>query len=118
MLNELQDKFTPPLTVVTIHASDRARTILASNRGFRDVETPSGAPPASFKGMAADVLTMYSAVRRASGAHFNPDQRTCRHQGCPLFELNYCNSYPIIPTKFEDCGFAARMDRLVKTLRK
>lgn len=118
ILNGLQDKFTPPLTVVTIHAGDRPRTVLASNRSFRNVETPSGMPAQSFKGMVADVLTMYSAVRRATGAHFSADQRTCGHHSCPLFELNYCNSYPIVPTNFEDCGFAVRMDRLVKTLRR
>jgi hypothetical protein len=117
MLDGLQDKFTPPLSLVTIHALDRRRTVTISNRAFRTVEVPAGMA-ACFKGMAADVLTMYSAVRRASGAHFNADQRTCGHKSCSLFELNYCNSYPIIPTRFEDCGFAARMDRLVRGIRR
>ena len=119
ILDRVQDKFTPPISIVTLHARDRLRTILAGNRGFRNVnvQLPSGTPAPSFKGMVADVLTMYSAIHRASGSHFSPDQRTCGHQACPLFEINCCNSYPIVPLSFEVCGFARRMQHLVGFIR-
>lgn len=113
LLNQHQENFSPPVTVVTVHARDGQRTILSGNRDFQSV--PNNLPATSFKGMAADVFTMYSAIRKATGAHYSEHQRTCGHDGCPLFRINYCSSYPIIPKQFEDCGFAKRMDRLVGT---
>ncbi|WP_369253872.1 hypothetical protein [Streptomyces sp. R35] len=50
-------------------------------------------------------LTTYSAVRRASGAHFDPDHRLCPHRRCPEWEHNFCNSYPAVPADWHDCKF-------------
>lgn len=62
--------------------------------------------------VARAVLTIYSVIRRASGAHFDPDNRTCHHVSCPEYGENYCNSYPAIPVNFEQCGFRRRAEAL------
>lgn len=70
-------------------------------------------------GMArmVDIVTMYSAIRRASGAHFDRDHRTCSHKTCPEYEHNYCNSYPIVPSEFSECGFSSRMNNHISSWR-
>ena len=62
-----------------------------------------------FRGFVLDMLAAYGAFRRATGAHMTDVARTCHHTDCPHFEANYCNSYPLIPERFEDCGFPNRL---------
>jgi hypothetical protein len=50
-------------------------------------------------------LTIYSAIKRASGAHFDPNHRLCPHETCPEWEHNFCNSYPAVPADWHDCRF-------------
>jgi len=75
-----------------------------------------------FKGASGipipDLLAMYSAVRRASGAHFDADHRLCQHVACPHYIPNYCNSYPGVPrTDPARCKFPSTMSQLVEMVR-
>lgn len=113
VLEDCSDKFSPPVTVFQFHlGGDRDRVFLEANT--RAVDDYAGA---TFKGMIADVLTIYGAVRRASGAHFDPDQRTCHHVGCTLYQPNFCNVYPIVPGHHTSCGFPARIGRLISIMK-
>lgn len=111
---KLRKHFTPPLTVFRFHLGD------LGDRVFLQGEEPAKAfstVPLSgreWHGFVADVMAMYSAVRRASGAHFDAEQRTCHHKGCPHYELNFCNSYPIVPLDHATCGFPNRMQKLME----
>jgi hypothetical protein len=78
--------------------------------GFTTLEDP--ADP-QHRGFIADLLAMYGAVRRASGAHFDKTQRVCYHSDCPEFESNFCNAYALVPDSFATCGFVQRMQRLI-----
>jgi hypothetical protein len=67
----------------------------------------------------ADVLAMYSTMRRASGAHFDADQRTCHWAGCPHYGPNFCNSYPGVPrSSFRSCTYPKIMSNLVEIIGK
>lgn len=118
MLDVLQQRFGPPFTIVTFHLPEGPdRVVLLSHRV--NSEVPFLAQHGeTFRTFIADGLTMYSAVRRASGAHFDPDQRTCGHKECPEYAWNYCNSYPIVPATYKQCGFAERLRELIKLERR
>lgn len=112
-------EFSPPVTVFRFHMPDGAdRTFLWGTgdiSGFTSF--PSEEEDPGHRGFITDFMTMYGVVRRASGAHFDGYQRTCHHRECPHFESNFCNAYPIVPEQFEECGFPARIDRLVQLER-
>lgn len=118
LLDVMVEKFQPPLRIFAVHADDRPRVFLVGNREYRSAPDFMGLDWNGFKGLMVDVLTMHSAVRRASEAHYEPEQRTCHHRSCPEFSHNYCNAYPIVPPSYEDCGFIARMDRLILNQRR
>ena len=117
ILDLLQDGFAPPLTIVTVHPPDGAdRVVLLSH--MANSEDPFRAKyDVTFKAFIADALTTYGSVRRASGVHFDYDQRTCGHKQCPEYPWNYCNSYPIVPAAYEQCGFKERLKRLIELER-
>jgi hypothetical protein len=110
----VRNEFSPPLTVYHIHFDiGYAMTFLAGRedrRGFTSMMDD----PTQWRGFLADFLTMYGVVRRASGAHFDAQQRTCHHVECPHYEQNYCNSYLIIPAEYSSCGFPARISNLIQ----
>lgn len=70
-----------------------------------------------FRGFILDLLASYGAFRRATSTQMTEAARTCIHQGCPHYDANYCNCYPIIPREFVDCGFPSRMSRWVTVMR-
>jgi len=82
--------------------------------GFTSLSNPEDPQYHQF---IADSLAMYGAVRRASGAHFDENQRMCHHHDCPHFEPNFCNAYPRVPDSFETCGFPTRIERLINLSR-
>lgn len=113
-----RQKFSPTVTVYRIHFEDReSRTLIAGNPDGSGFVSRGLSGPSDWRGFVADFLTMYGAVRRASGAHFDEDQRTCHHRQCPHYGDNFCNSYPIIPREHTSCGFPGRMANLVDTMR-
>ena len=57
-------------------------------------------------------LSLYSAVRRASGSHYDGYSRLCHHENCPEYAHNYCNCFPGIPAVFEDCSFLQYVEEL------
>jgi hypothetical protein len=113
-----RDDFGPALTVYRFHLEDNddvtLMTGVADGSGF--ISMP-GLGPSDWRVFVADMLAMYGAVRRASGAHFDAGQRTCHHRDCPYYSDNFCNAYPIIPKDFRTCGFSERIERLTHTYR-
>jgi hypothetical protein len=62
-------------------------------------------------------LVIHSTVRRASGAHFEAKARLCHHQDCPEYVDNYCNSFPKVPTRWQDCTFIEKLVQIRKTVK-
>jgi hypothetical protein len=116
-INRLMDSFGPPITVMKIYHVETSRTLVYGNRRFKEVQGLSHFTEFSFKGFFADISTIYSLVRRASEAHYNPDHRTCGHRLCPEYGDNFCNSYLIVPDDYSKCGFVTRAARLVEGIR-
>lgn len=63
-----------------------------------------------------DLMTIFSAVKRAANIQYINEHRFCTHSKCPEFQQNYCNSYPAIPEDFRTCGFPARLNHLIRSL--
>lgn len=107
-------RFAPMLTVYRFHVDGvNDRTVVtghADGSGFTSLPV---AGPSHWRGLVADVLTMYGAVRRASGAHFDSDQRTCHHRDCPHHGENFCNMFPGVPATHTACSFPERMRHLI-----
>ena len=108
--------FSPPLTVFRFHLGNEHDKIFftgrANGQGFTSLPLST---ESEWRAFVADTLTIYGAVRRASGAHFDAEQRTCHHSQCPYYNANFCNTYPIIPSDFRSCGFPKRIQELVNT---
>jgi hypothetical protein len=101
-------QFQPPLTVARFDLEDgssRVLTIDAQNGGqdLRGFEV-------------ADVLTIFSLVKSATGAFMSEGQRLCTLAGCPHFAANGCNSYPGVPREYTRCAFPRRADDLVNLI--
>lgn len=113
-LHQALRQFAPMLTVYRFHVDGvNDRTLLtgpADGSGFASL-TVGGAP--HWRAVVADMLTLYGAVRRASGAHFDSAQRTCHHAACPHHGDNFCNMFPAVPARYTACTFPARMRALV-----
>ncbi len=117
-LNACRSYFSPAFTVYRFHLGEgRDRVLWEGRAEWKGFTTLPLETDSEWRGFVADMLTMYGAVRRASGSHFNESQRTCHHHNCPHYEANFCNTYPIIPKEFHACGFPERMQRLVDTIR-
>lgn len=108
-------EFSPPISVANFHLKDGGDKVVwfgtADLSGFTSFENVSST------GFIADFLTMYGAVRRASGAHFDNEQRVCYHNQCPHYLANFCNAYPIVPSSYKECGFPDRIKRLIQQWR-
>jgi len=105
VLSKAREDFEPTATVVRFGLAGTGNRVFVMSREDRltyDIR---------------DLLTIWSVIRRAAGSHFDPDHRLCHHSSCPEFQANYCNSYPIIPSRFEDCGFPPRLKRIREGLR-
>lgn len=101
--------FRPPVLIMRFSLSDGSSRVffVPGSEKVMEIAGIDGGP-----GAIADIYTMWSIVRRASGAHFDEDARLCHHSDCPEFKYNYCNLYPIVPENFESCGFLRRFDDL------
>ncbi|HCA5410833.1 TPA: hypothetical protein ACKFQQ_004113 [Klebsiella variicola] len=104
----------PPISVYRFHlSSGNDRLIIHGN-----TEGKTGLDTIFLSlGFIADAMAMYGVVRAVSGAHFDADQRTCHHEVCPLYARNLCNTYPVVPTYFEQCKFTTRVDQLINKWR-
>jgi hypothetical protein len=108
----------PPVSVYRFHlSSGNDHVVLHGDTAGKAFLGTTPLDASQYRGFIADTLTMYGAVRAASGAHFDADQRTCHHEKCPLYAQNLCNAYPIVPASFEQCGFTARVDRFINLWR-
>ena len=111
---ECRNVFSPTLTVYRFHLGDNNdRTLFTGTADGRVFTSLPLKNTTDWRGFVADFLTLYGAVRRASGAHFDAEQRTCHQARCPHYEDNFCNMYPIVPKDFEYCGFPDRIRRLI-----
>jgi hypothetical protein len=105
-----RSEFSPTLTVYRFHlGGGDDRTLLIGNPDGRAFTSLPLRNASEWRAFVADWLTMYGAVRRASGAHFDSEQRTCHNAQCPHYGDNFCNMYPIVPKDFRFCGFPARI---------
>lgn len=116
---ECRSEFRAPLSIFRFHMGQGRDRVFSCGTGvgggFTSIPGPTDG---TYRDFIADTLTMYGAVRRASNAHFNELQRTCHHSECPHYIENFCNAYPIVPLRFEDCGFPARLTNLIAIQRK
>jgi hypothetical protein len=117
ILGHCRVEFAPTLSVFRFHLGNGEDRVVftgpADGRAFTSLPLNS---ESEWRGFIADASTIYGAVRRASGAHFDADQRTCHHGACPHYESNFCNVYPVIPTDFKACGFPARIQNLIEVI--
>lgn len=112
------EAFSPALSVYRFHlGSGNDRVVFTGSGKAGSFTSLPISSPSEWRGFVADMLVMYGAVRRISGAHYDNDQRTCHHIGCPHYGANLCNSYPMIPKNYEECGFPARLARLTQESR-
>lgn len=118
ILNDCWQNFAPPLTLVRFHlARNQDKVLLYGTGDISRMATFLPGEASQRRGLIADTLAMYGAVRRASGVHFEADLRTCFHDACPHYGPNYCNAYPVIPDHYEKCGFSDRMTGLIQLWR-
>lgn len=97
-----------PVTLVRFHLPGGGSRVIGLAAGLAGVDNRD----------VRDFLTVWSVVRRAAGVHFDPDNRLCHHTACPHYGANYCNTYPVVPERFEDCGFPARIARVRDDFRR
>ncbi len=113
------EEFTPPFSIYRFHLETGGdRVVFVGRADVREFTSPPMGSAGAWRAFLADTLTIYGAVRRASGAHFDEEQRTCHHRACPHYAANLCNTYPVIPENFADCGFPVRLDRLTATFTR
>ena len=104
---ECIETFQPPLTLYRYDLT--GRTLVVPSGDLNRIGLHEFAGP-STGAILTDFLTMYSAGRRLSGAHFDKDFRLCGHSACPRYETNLCNTWIYVPEYFEDCTFGDRLD--------
>lgn len=101
-------QFQPPLTIARFDLADGSSRVLA-------IDAQNGGM--DLRGLeVADILTMFSIVKAATGAFMSEGQRLCAHDKCPHFATNQCNSYPGIPMDFTHCAFPQRAKALVEMI--
>ena len=102
-----------PFTITCFHLRDGRNRIIVTAAG--EIEENN----ALFHGdFWLRSLTLYSAVRRAAGVHFDPESRLCYHNGCPEYEPNYFNAYPNLPEDFRQCKFRERVRQLRSEMKE
>lgn len=106
VFSEALNDFYPPLKILHFTLKDETnRIILGGNTG-------AAAPDFLESGNLLTLLTAFSVLRRATQTHYNPNIRLCHHVDCPHYPKNFCNLYPVIPTKWQSCGFPARVTEI------
>jgi hypothetical protein len=107
--NVCMQQFEPPLTVVRFDLEDGSSRVLTIDAQNGGIDT---------QGLhVADIFTMYSTIKAATGAFFSEGQRLCTHRQCSHFQANRCNSYPFIPIEFSQCVYPHRAKQLIGILR-
>ena len=96
---EAMSEFEPPITVLRFRLPDGRNRVFGLEAPDLDIDS-------------RDLLTIWSVVRRAARAHYDPEHRLCHHVNCPEYAPNYCSTYPVIPDAWTDCGFPKRLARL------
>ena len=67
----------------------RSRHLVGLSDGVRFTTLPIDSQ-SDWRGFVADSLTQHGASRKASGAHFDAEQRACHHASYPQYDYNYC----------------------------
>lgn len=107
-LSCLEDEFYPPLTILRFQLHEKENRVIHVGYADKYPRLPGG------RIALIDLLTIFSIVRRASGAHFDTDLRLCHHVACPHYNANYCNLYPVIPKTWEQCKFPKLAESLTQ----
>lgn len=99
----------PPVQVVSVFLEGQSIcTFPLVNGDFSPAflhPSASNASSSQGRGFIVELLSVYGAFRRATGAHMTEVARTCHHRDCPHFAANFCNFYLMIPERHEDCAF-------------
>jgi hypothetical protein len=103
------NNFFPPVTLLHFSASDGTNRLIANRQPL-----VNGDADYTTSGSLLTLLTIVSVFRRALGSHFDPETRLCHHRDCPRYAGNYCNLYPVIPSKWENCGFPDRVGQIIE----
>lgn len=107
----------PSLQILRIFMDDGSDQTFAIGSGLTKAAFGDKAVGEDTGRAAVDILAAYGAFRRAFNLPMTEAARTCHLSDCPHFENNLCNCYPMIPDRFEDCGFPIRMQNWVEMLR-
>jgi len=110
IFKEALNDFFPPLTILHFTLKD------GTNRIILGGDPDAAAMDALNSGNLLTLLTAFSVQRRATQTHYNPNIRLCHHSDCPHYAKNFCNFYPVIPRKWQDCGFPARVAEISRLL--
>jgi len=108
-LEELSKDFLPAITFLRFHIDGTNDKVLSfgslgiTHKYNFPIEIP-------------DLMAMFSTVKRATKVQYIENHRLCHHSSCPEFRHNYCNSYPIIPANYENCGFLKRLTNLIQII--
>jgi hypothetical protein len=109
-LEELSKEFLPAIAFIRFHIDGVNDRVLSfgslgiTHKYNFPVEIP-------------DLMTIFSAVKRATRVQYIEEHRLCHHSECPEYRQNYCNSYPIIPKNYESCGFPKRITDLIQIIK-
>jgi hypothetical protein len=101
----------PPLSIARIALPSGRIRVVAFREGIGRNQLHAFGVKDFGDNQIADLLTVASIVKRATGAHFHPKLQLCGHTQCAYHAGNYCNSYPAVPADHRTCTFP---DRYVK----
>jgi hypothetical protein len=109
VLAECRDRYGPPFSVVRFQWKDGSHSV--------QVYAAENAHEGVFEEyMLPELLTTYGLLRRRTGLHFDEGTRLCHHGECPYFAANWCNTFPFVPARHEQCtfdGYVASLTDLV-----
>ncbi|WP_408041541.1 hypothetical protein [Tenacibaculum amylolyticum] len=111
IIKYVSQKFNPAVTFAKFtFASGESRVLTFGQLGY-GVEYDWPLP-------LIDLFTIYSTMKRAAMIQYFDKHRMCGHKNCSFFESNFCNSYPVIPRDFNECGFPNRINYLTKAINE
>lgn len=103
----------PQLRIIRVFLDEGADRVFSIGDGLVGPAFETGAfgsfSESDFRAFVLHAMAVYGAFRRATGVHMTEAGRTCYHRDCPHYDGNFCNSYPLIPVEYRDCGFPERL---------
>lgn len=103
----LEAGLAPPMTTFKIRFNDGSyRTHgMITGRYLQDHERTDDVVDGRLVSAMRFATAIFSVMRRATGAFYDPGIRTCELRACPEWEANFCNSYSPVPLDYAKCHF-------------